>query len=33
MKCVYLLVIVLFFFSAVCSAQNKQVGFSGGFGF
>ena len=33
MKCVYLLAIVLFFFSTVCSAQNKQVGFSGGFGF
>jgi hypothetical protein len=33
MKCVYLLLIVLFFFSAVCSAQNRQVGFSGGFGF
>src|SRR5262249_18249192 len=33
MKCVYLLGIVLFLFSTVCSAQNKQVGFSGGFCF
>src|SRR5262252_7233745 len=33
MKCVYLLGIVLFFFSTVCCAQNKQVGFAGGFGF
>ena len=33
MKCIYGLAILLCFFSTVCSAQTKQVGFAGGFGF
>jgi outer membrane protein with beta-barrel domain len=33
MKCVYGLVILLFSFSTVCSAQNRQLSIAGGFGF